>query len=190
VLACRRRLAKPQRLRPPLAKLARFRLMRREALMLGAEQRPSNKVCGSFAKLTHDPMRTRATQCGNPSARHRARRPPASLAIRFASVTAKALALRRRSSRHVRRRVPRPSSESCRQNSSSRAPVMRPAFPCAHYLPYAQYALLRSKSGTLSGHPPGGIFDIRWSSALGPAARFGPLPCAARESRSLRLRRP
>jgi hypothetical protein len=28
--------------------------------MLGAEQRPSNKVCGSFAKLTHDPKTTRA----------------------------------------------------------------------------------------------------------------------------------
>ena len=64
-----------------------------------------------------------------------------------------------------------------------------PCFPCAHYLPYAQDALLRSESGTLSGHPPGGIFDIRWSSALGPAARFGPLQFAARESIPLRLRR-
>jgi hypothetical protein len=82
------------------------------ALMLGAEQRPSNKVCGSlfvmppalrapalltptrcsgaspsprFAlrrKAHSRPQHERAPISGKPSARHRARRPPASLAIR------------------------------------------------------------------------------------------------------------
>lgn len=37
---------------------------------------------------------------------------------------------------------------------SSRSAVMPPAFPSAHYLPYTEDALLRSMSGTLSGHPP------------------------------------
>lgn len=81
--------------------------------MLGAEQRPSNKVCGSFAKLTHDPTRTRATNAESPPLATGQVARPHSRRSGFTSVTAKALALRQPPALGLRR-VPRPSSESCR----------------------------------------------------------------------------
>lgn len=121
--------------------------------MLGAEQRPSNKVCGSFAKLTHDPTRTRASNAESPPLATGQVARPHSRRSAFTSVTAKALALRQPPrSGCVVSRVHRPSLVG--EPFSSRSAVMRPAFPSAHYLSYAQDALLRSESGTLSGHPP------------------------------------
>ena len=79
-------------------------LMRRSALMLGAEQRPSESVCGSFARLTHDPTTTRAPM-RMPSVR------PGTRCAR-APRWRRRLALRRRSFRHVHvvSRRPRPAS--------------------------------------------------------------------------------
>jgi hypothetical protein len=138
-------------------------------------------VCGSFAKLTRDPTLTRATN------RESLRSPPGTRHARVAGDPAGPPSRRRRwhcgSLSHpgcVVSRVHRPSHVG--PASSSRSAVMPPAFLCAHYLPYAQYALLRSESATLSGIPGGGIFDIRWSSALGPAARFEVIQSAARVS--------
>lgn len=112
VLGSGRRLAGPQRPRSPLARLARFRLMPREASMLAA-----NNAARSCVRLVR-----KAHSRPNANARHQARIPPlasghASCPRRWrsgrASVTAKALALRQPLAFGLRR-VPRPSSESCR----------------------------------------------------------------------------
>ena len=176
-------------IRPPLApvalnarrKLALPGLMRRGGFDARREQRGSNNECGSFAKLTHGPTTTRARNAESPplATGHVAR--PRRWRSGLAFVTARRWHCDGVPSftSDVVSRVHRPSLVG--QPSSSRATVRRPAFPCAHYLPYAQYALLRSESGTLSGHPPGGIFDIRWSSAAraGGSLRASPV-CGAR----------
>ena len=71
-------------------------------------------------------MRQRAT-VREASARLPARRLPAELAIRFSSVTAKALAPRNPALRL--RRVPRPPSDSCRRTFPFCSTVTRPALP-------------------------------------------------------------
>jgi hypothetical protein len=117
------------------------------------EQRGSNNPCGSFARLTHDPTPTRANK------RNPLRSPPGRSPARIAGDPGSPPSRRRRwhcgsppRSGCVVSRVHRPSHVG--EPFSSRSAVMPPAFPSAHYLPYAQDALLRSESGTLSGHPP------------------------------------
>ena len=98
------------------------------ALMLGSEQRPSNQVCGSFAKLTHNPNRTRASK------RNPLRSPPGTSPARVAGDPGSPPSRRRR--RHcgspshpgcVVSYVHRPSHVG--DHSSSRSAVMRPASP-------------------------------------------------------------
>jgi len=98
---------------PPLARLARFRLMRRGLRCSPRTTRLEQLVCGSFAKLTHDPTRTRAINAESPPLATGQVPRPHSRRSGFTSVTAKALALRQPPALGLRR-VPRPSSESCR----------------------------------------------------------------------------
>jgi hypothetical protein len=90
---------------------------------------------------------------------------------------------------HVRRRVPRPSSESRRRTLLVPLYCHATCFPLRALLTLCPICPPSERVRHPVRAPAGGIFDIRWSSALGPAASFGRLWCAARESSPLRLRR-